>query len=99
MAFGRYMFYPFSKQINWKQNLNRKLDLVDKTNFKENAKRKYYDYKEGDLILILNKQHQKGKLDPTTLSEGPWKITQVHTNGTVSILRNKYMECLNIRRI
>ena len=70
MAFGRHMLYPISKQIDWNQILNRKQDLVDKINFKENAKRKYYDYKEGDLILILNKQHQKGKLDPTTLPEG-----------------------------
>ena len=99
MAFGRHMLYPFSKQIDWEQILNRKQDLVDKTNFKENAKRKYHDYKEGDLILILNKQNQKGKLDPITLPEGPWKIVQVHTNGTVSILRNKYVERLNIRRI
>ena len=54
MAFGRHVLYPFSKQIDWKQILNRKQDLVDKTNFKENTKRKYYDYKEGELIIILN---------------------------------------------
>ena len=55
MAFGRHRLYPFSKQNDWKQILNQKQDLDDKTNFTENTKRKYYDYKECDLILILNK--------------------------------------------
>ena len=99
MAFGRHMLYPFSKQIDWQQIMNRKQKIIDVANIKENAKRKYFDYKVGDLILILNKQGNRGKLEPSTLPEGPWKIVQIHTNGTVSILRNKYVERLNIRRI
>ena len=38
----------------------------------------------------------KGKLEPTVLSEGPWTIQQVHINGTISIMRNKYLEIINI---
>ena len=79
--------------------MNRKQKIIDVANIKENAKRKYFDYKVGDLILILNKQGNRGKLEPITLPEGPWKIVQVYTNGTVSILRNKYVEQLNIQRI
>ena len=73
--------------------------MIDKANIKENAKRHFFDYKIGDLILILTKQEHEGKLEPNTLPEGPWKITQVHTNGTVSILRNNYIERINICRI
>ena len=99
LAFGRHMLYPFSKQIDWKQLLDCKQRIIEQANIKENSKRRFYDYKVGDLILILNKQGTKGKLEPNTLPEGPWKITQGHTNGTVSILRNNYIERLNIRRI
>ena len=93
------MLYPFSKQVDWQQILNKKQEIINTANLKENAKRRYFDYKIGDLILILNKQSNRGKLEPITLPEGPWKIMQVHTNGIVSILRNKYVERINIRRI
>ena len=66
---------------------------------KENSIRRFFDYKENDLILILNKQTTKGKLEPNTLPEGPWKVLQVHTNGTVSTMRNNHVESINIRRI
>ena len=105
LAFGRHMLYPFSRQVDWNQLLEKKQSLIDQANIKEISKRKYYDYKEQDLILILilililNKATAKGKLEPVTLPEGPWKITQVHTNGTVSILRNNYIVRINIRRI
>ena len=99
MSFGRHMLYPFSRQDDWQQILSRKQEIIDKANIKENSKRQFFDHKIGDLILILNKQNNKGKLEPNTLPEDPWKITQVHTNGTVSILRNNYIERINIRRI
>ena len=99
LAFGRNILHPFSTQINWKELLKGKQETIDKANIKENARRRYYDYKVGDKILILNTASHKGKLEPTVLSEGPWEIVQVHTNGTVSILRNTYIERMNIRRI
>ena len=93
------MLHLFSKQVDWQQIMNRKQEIINVANIKENAKRKYFNYEVGDMIRILNKQGNRGKLDPFLLPEGPWKITQVHTNGTVSILRNKYVDRLNIRRI
>ena len=56
-------------------------------------------YKVGDLVIMLNKTTLKGTLEPSTLPEGPWKITQVHTNGTVSILHNQYIESMNIQHL
>ena len=99
LAFGRNMLFPFSNHIDWKELLTRKQDEIDKGNIKENKGRRNFDYKVGDLVLILNKATFKGKLEPQTLPEGPWKVLQVHTNGTVSILRNLYVERINIRRI
>ena len=99
LAFGRNILYPFPTQINWSELLNAKQEAIDKANIKENAKSRYVDNKIGDKILILNKATHKGKLEPTVLPGGPWNITQVHTNGTVSILKNSYVERMIIRRI
>ena len=61
------MLHPFAKQkIDWKQILDCKQEIIDKTNTKENFKRKYFDYKKHDLILILNKQGPKGRLQSIT---------------------------------
>ena len=54
MAFGRHMLYPFSKQVDWKQVMDRKQQIIDAANVKENSKRKLFDNKVGDLILISN---------------------------------------------
>ena len=37
MAFGRYMLYPFSRQVDWQQILNRKQDIINAANIKENS--------------------------------------------------------------
>ena len=89
LAYGRHMLCPFSKQIDLNQLLEQKQKLVDQANIKENSKRRFFDYKENDIVLILNKNINKGKLEPNVLPEGPWKVAQVHTNGTLSILIKK----------
>ncbi len=93
------MLLPFSTQINRPDLLQHKQDTIDKTNIRENKGRNSHDYKVGDMVLILNRTTFKNKSAPTTLPEGPWKINQVHTNGTVSILRNNYIKRMNIRRL
>ena len=82
LAFGRHMICPFSKQVDWNQLLEQKQKLVDQANIKENSKRKFFDYKGNNLFLFLNKNINKGKLEPKVLPEGPWKVVQVHTIGT-----------------
>ena len=99
LAFNRDMFHPFPSKINWKEIIDQKQITVNKENQKENSTRREFDYKVGEKVLILNKNQFKGKLEPTVLNEGPWVIKQVHTNGTVSILRNNYIERINIRRL
>ena len=50
----------------------------------------------GQRILI--KAVNPGKLGSRTV--GPFPITQVHTNGTITIARNQYVhERINIRRV
>ena len=70
--------------------------VIDKNNLRDNRRRRTHDYAVGDQILILVS-------DPKALSTrttGPYVITQVHANGTVSFLRNnEVFERINIRRI
>ena len=61
IAFGRNILHPFAVQVNWDELLKTKQDNIDKANIKENARRKYFDYKIGDNVLILNTTSNKGK--------------------------------------
>ena len=54
------------------------------------------DYQPGDDIIILTD-------NPTTLQDrenGPFRVIQVHTNGTITIQRTPHIvERINIRRV
>ena len=93
------MLHPFPSKVDWSQLLKHKQERVNDINHRENQGRKEFDHQVGQEVLILNKNQVKGKLEPKVLNEGSWTIQKVHTNGTVSILRNKYLERINIRRI
>jgi hypothetical protein len=74
----------------------RRQVIIDERLRRVNFRRRSYDYKSGDEILIL--------LDnPTTLDDrgqGPHTIIQVHANGTVTFQRTMHItERINIRRI
>ena len=58
--------------------------------------RRSYDYIQGQRVL--KKRHKPDKLG--RLTEGPYVITQVHTNGNVTMeLRPGVTERINIRRV
>ena len=63
-----------------------------------NSKRIIHDYAIGEKVLVKNPKGDKYKLQAK--AEGPFKITRVHTNGTVTIQRTPSVtERINIRRI
>ena len=99
LAFGRNMLHPFASPVDWNKLINHCQELINKSNMRENMHHQIHDYKINDLVIILDKANQRGKLAPSVLPEGPWKIQQVHTNGAVTILGNNYLERMNIRRI
>ena len=61
---------------------------------RENSRRRQYDYEINQYVLKKN-------TNPRKLGEwtsGPYQITQVHTNGTITIAINENMsERINIR--
>ena len=77
---------------------NKRQLLVDNQLLTANAKRINHDYAVNDLIWKKNYIGLSDKLLPT--ARGPYPITRVHTNGTVTIrLTPTLTERINIRRI
>ena len=70
--------------------------LIDEKLMHANRSRISYDYRPGDEVLLL--AYKPDKLDPR--ATGPYRIEQVHVNGTITIRRSAHvMERINIRRI
>ena len=96
IAFHCDMFLPIPIITDIKLLRSRRQSVIDKDSLKENKRRKHHDYNIGDQIMIFN--HKTDALGAKSI--GPFTITQVHTNGTVSFLRNEHIiERINLRRI
>ena len=90
------MFLNIPLQADLQAIQQRQQLLIDQNLMKANAKRRSYDYQPNQRVLLK-------AISPTKLgirSEGPYVITQVHTNGTITIQRNPNVtERINIRRV
>ena len=74
----------------------RRQALINQQLIVANRKRISFDYQPGQQVLKAIRDPRK--MDPSF--EGPFAITRVHTNGTVTIRRAAGIEeRLNIRRI
>lgn len=96
LVFGRDMFLDVPFIANWQWIQGRRQQLVDEALRRQNSRRRHYDY-------IVDQQVLKDVHQPTKIGirrTGPYRITQVHTNGNVTIeLRPGITERINIRRI
>jgi transposase InsO family protein len=96
LAFGRDMILNIPLVTDLQQLQKRRQDLIDKRLIEANTKRFSYDYAVGDQVLRL--QYRPDKLEPRAV--GPYTITRVHANGTVSIAVSPgVIERVNLRRI
>jgi hypothetical protein len=94
--FGRDMLYDIPYLADWNKIGEHRQVQTDRNTARENAQRANFDYKVGGQVLvrkdgILRKAESK--------YTGPYKITTVHTNGTIRIQRGAQSERLNIRRV
>ena len=96
MVFGRDMIFNLKSLINWKVVSARKQQTVDKANLRENSKRIDFDYEVGQKAYIVRDKPYR-KLDGP--KQGPFRITDVYTNGTVRIQKGNVNERINIRRL
>ena len=96
IVFGRDMVINAAYVANWKRLSDLRATQALKNNTRENKKRRPHTYNVDDTVYIRNTDITK-KLDPM---KGPFKIVQVHTNGTVTIQRSvNVRERINIRRL
>ena len=74
----------------------RRQAVIDDNNRRANLRRRFHDYSVDDQVLLI--LPKTSKLREKT--SGPFRITQVHINGTVTIERlpNVY-ERVNVRRL
>ena len=96
LVFNQDMFLNIPLIADWHTITNKREHLVNKNLRRANKKRRRFDYASNQQVL--KKLHDPTKLGDRTT--GPYKITQVHTNGTITIeLRPTLTERINIRRV
>jgi transposase InsO family protein len=96
LAFGRDMILNIPLVTDLQQLQKRRQELIDQRLIVANTKRYSYDYAIGDEILKLT--YFPDKLEPR--ATGPFTITRVHANGTLSIqLSPGVIERINLRRV
>jgi hypothetical protein len=81
LDFGRDMVLNIPLVTDLQQLQKRRQELIDKRLIEANTKRFAHDYAVGDEVLRL--AYRPDKLEPRAF--GPYTITRVHTNGTLSI--------------
>ena len=105
LVFGRDMALNVKHIANWNYIQQRRQKIAATNNQRENSRRVPHKYEIGDEVLKVKANHAGGGLKATLEKavEGPYRITRVRDNGTVTIRRTvrggaKY-ETLNIRRV
>jgi transposase InsO family protein len=98
MVFKRDMILPIPIIADFEVIRQRRQAVVDDNLRRQNLRRLFHDYQVGDEVLIINHDHNRPTLAP--ISTGPYVVQQVHTNGTLTILRSPTVyERINIRRV
>ena len=96
MVFSRDMILNIPIVADFELLKQRKQALIHENLLRENRKRISYDYQVGDQVMKLT--YKPNKLEPR--ATGPYPITRVHANGTVTIQLDGFVqERINIRRI
>ena len=90
------MMLPIQSIANWETICLKKQQQIHRNNYRENLKRKSFDWQPNMEVLV--EEPARNKISPKV--RGPYKISKVHTNGTVTLeIKNNIFQRLNIRRI
>ena len=94
------MIFRHTVKIDWDAIHRECQKSVALSNAKENKSRLTQQYAPGDKVLIVldpDESHGQPKMSQPT--KGPFTITTVHNNGTVTINRRSFVETISIRRL
>lgn len=96
LAFRRDMYLDLPIVTDLLLIQQKRQALIDENLRRENMKRRSFDFRVGQRVLI--KSVDPRKLDPR--AHGPYSISQVFTNGTINVqIAPHVVERINIRRV
>ena len=95
LVFGRDAILNSKHVADWEHIRQRKQLRINHNNKRENMRRNNHQYKIGDKILVKRKKNSKQELE----FMGPFPITKINENGTVSFQKGIIIDAVNIRRI
>lgn len=90
------MFLPVAFVADWTRIHERKRKRMEESNLKENKRRIPYEYKQGDKVLLTTPGIIPKMRAPRN---GPYKVVEVHNNGTATITDGHVERLVNIRRL
>ena len=96
LVFGRDAMLNIPFTVDWNKIKERKQNLINKNNSRENASRIHHTYKVEDQILVHEPLKAKYGGNPY---HGPYTVLNVNNNGTIRIKRGVLHEVINIRRV
>jgi len=95
IAFQRHMFLDLPLLADLQVLHDKRSEIMRRNLEMANQKRIRYDYQPGELVVIKQAHSKLGER-----TDGPYRIKQIHTNGTVTIERRPGVtERINIRRL
>jgi hypothetical protein len=100
LAFNQDMIFRKAVAVDWEKVQQECSKTSAASNIRENQARVAKTYQVGDQILIvLDADECRGQPKMNKPTRGPYTITKVHDNGTVTINRGNFEETINIRHI
>ena len=100
IVFHRDMFLDIPYIADLITLRNKRQLRIDSNLRTENNRRRNYDYRQNDYVYELTKTKHPLFSKIRTQAQGPYRILQVHTNGTLTIQRtNNVIDRVNIRRL
>ena len=90
------MLLPIQYVADWTRIALQKQKRIDESNKHENSSRIPHTYKPGDKVLIIKPRTLPKVESP---QKGPYSITEIHNNGTVTIKDGPVLQQGNIHHI
>ncbi|KAL7577435.1 hypothetical protein ACA910_004721 [Epithemia clementina (nom. ined.)] len=98
VVFHRDMYLDIPFVANIVALSNARQAKIDQRLLRENTRRHRHEYRVGEQVYVHNHHNASNKLKP--IFSGPYPILQVHTNNTVTLLRDRNVhERMSIRRL
>ena len=99
-VFNRDMFLDIPFIVDYIRLRHQRQQLIDYNLRRENNKRRNWDYVIGGYVYEIIKLRNEITRKLNTYHRGPYRILQVHCNGTLTIQRTPTVtDRLNIRRL